>query len=76
MAALGALSPLPVARHDRLFHFVSLAWAAIVGLLAAETDRTRETAYVAFAELDPAAQRDLLAYLQAERIEDAHPAPL
>jgi hypothetical protein len=31
---------------------VSLAWAAIVGLLAGETPRSREAAYTAFAHLD------------------------
>ncbi len=76
VTALGALSRRPVARNDRLFPLVSLAWAAIIGLPAAGTGQARQTAYAAFAELDPADQRGLLAYLKAERIEDAHPAPL
>jgi hypothetical protein len=75
-AALERLSRLPVARDDRLFHLVSLAWAAIIGLLAAETPFARQAAYAAFGGLEPADQSDLLAYLRAGRIEDAHPAPL
>jgi hypothetical protein len=71
--ALGALSRLPMLRDDRLFHLVSQAWAAIIGLLAAETDHARRTAYAAFADLEPGDRGDLLTYLKVERIEDAHP---
>lgn len=76
VAALGRLSRLPHVRDDRLFHLVSLAWAAIIGLLAAETPAARRTAYAAFADLAAGDRDDLLAYLRVERIEDAHPAPL
>ncbi|MFI7609381.1 hypothetical protein ACIBTV_30310 [Micromonospora sp. NPDC049366] len=72
-AVLGDLSRLPVLREDRAFHLVSLAWAAIVGLLAAETPHSRRVAYGAFADLPAADQANLLSYLKAERIEDAHP---
>jgi hypothetical protein len=71
--ALGALSRLAVTRDDRLFHLVSLAWAAIIGLLAAETPVARQTAYAAFADLETTDRQELLTYLRAERIEDAHP---
>jgi hypothetical protein len=71
--ALGRLSRLPVLRDDRLFHLVAQAWAAIIGLLAAETDNARRAAYAAFADLEPADRADLLAYLKVDRIEDAHP---
>ena len=68
---LGALSRLPLLRNDRLFHHVSLAWSAIVGLLAAETPDARRIAYEAF---DPDDLRELLDYLKSPRIQDAHPA--
>jgi uncharacterized membrane-anchored protein len=71
--ALGDLSHLQQLRDDRIFHLVSQAWAAIIGLLAAETSYSRQTAYAAFADLDPSDQSALLSYLKAERIEDAHP---
>ncbi|MEU8211595.1 hypothetical protein AB0B85_20640 [Micromonospora sp. NPDC049044] len=70
---LDQLSRLPALREDRLFHLVSLAWAAITGLLAAETAYARTRAYAAFGALGRADQDDFLAYLGAERIEDAHP---
>jgi hypothetical protein len=76
VAALAQVSRLAVAREDRLFHWASLAWAAIIGLLAAETPRGRAAAYAAFADLEPADRENLLLYLKADRIEDAHPAPL
>jgi hypothetical protein len=76
VVALERLTRLPHVRDDRLFHLVSLAWAAIIGLLAAETPTARRAAYDAFADLDAADQDGLLAYLRASRIEDAHPAPL
>ena len=74
--ALGRISRLPVARNDRLFHLVSLAWAAIIALLAAETPHSRNIAYEATAELGERDQADLLTYLKVARIEDAHPDPL
>jgi hypothetical protein len=72
-AALGDLSRLPVLRDDRLHGYVSLAWAAIIGLLAAETPGARRIAYAAFADLPSADQELFLTYLKVERIEDAHP---
>ncbi|WP_250034247.1 hypothetical protein [Paractinoplanes maris] len=71
--ALGELSRLPVLRGDRLHGYVSLAWAAITGLLAAETPRARETAYAAFAELPPGDRDLFLTYLRVDAIEEAHP---
>lgn len=71
--ALSAASRLPVLRNDRMHGFVSLAWAAIVGLLAAETPQARQLAYQAFVELPAADRTAFLAYLKADRIEDAHP---
>jgi hypothetical protein len=76
VAVLGDLSRQPLMRHDRLFHWASLAWAAIIGLLAADTATSRRTAYEAFADLDPADQENLLTYLKVSRIEDAHPSLL
>ena len=52
---------------------MSQAWAAIIGLLAAETPFARQAAYLAFADLEQADRGHLLAYLKVERIEDAHP---
>lgn len=70
---LGDLSRFPALRDDRVFHMVSLAWAAIIGLLAAETVHSRSVAYAAFRALPAADQSDFLTYVKAERIEDAHP---
>jgi hypothetical protein len=70
---VGALSRLASVRDTRLFDRVSLAWSAIISLLAAETSHSRATAYAAFAALDADQRRDLLDYLECERIEDAHP---
>lgn len=70
--ALGEVSRLPQARGDR-FHLISLAWAAIIGLLAAETAHSRQVAYDAFAALDDSDSANLLDYLKVGRIEDAHP---
>ncbi|MEV4822053.1 hypothetical protein [Micromonospora sp. NPDC049274] len=70
---LDQLSRLPALREDRAFHLVSLAWAAIIGLLAAETPHARARAYAAFEALDRAEQVDFLACVRAERVEDAHP---
>lgn len=70
---VGALSRLPSVRNTRLFDRVSLAWSAIIALLAAETPHARATAYAAFGALGAEEQRDMLDYLECERIEDAHP---
>ncbi|MGC4746128.1 hypothetical protein ACLQ28_10755 [Micromonospora sp. DT201] len=70
---LDQLSRLPALREDRAFHLVSLAWAAIIGLLAAETAQARARAYAAFEALNRTEQTHFLAYVGAERIEDAHP---
>jgi len=70
--ALGRLARLPLLRNDRV-HLVTLAWAAIIGLLAAETPRSRALAYAAFAELPGTEQQDLLRSLKAPTIEQAHP---
>jgi hypothetical protein len=69
---LGELTGLPVLRDDRI-NQMSLAWAAIAALLAAETPHARQVAYRSFAALPEPDQRDLLAYLRCDRIEDAHP---
>ncbi|MGK5444190.1 hypothetical protein ACSNN7_20560 [Micromonospora sp. URMC 105] len=70
---LGDLSRLPALRDDRVFHLVSLSWAAIIGLLAAETAHSRSVAYAAFRALPAVDQTEFLMYVKAERIEDAHP---
>jgi hypothetical protein len=70
---VGTLSRLASVRETRLFDRVSLAWSAIISLLAAETAHSRETAYAAFGALDAAERQDMLDYLECERIEDAHP---
>jgi hypothetical protein len=70
---VGALSRLPSVRDTRLFDRVSLAWSAIIALLAAETPHARTTAYAAFAELSADERRDMLDYLECEHIADAHP---
>jgi hypothetical protein len=72
--ALGELSGTPMLRNDRLDGYVSLACSAIIGLLAGETPQSRQIAYDAFAALDPTDKDPFLTYLDANRIEDAHPA--
>jgi hypothetical protein len=69
---LGELTLLPILRNDRLHH-ISLAWAAIVALLAAETPHARQVAYRSFAALTEPDQLALLDYLRCDRIENAHP---
>jgi hypothetical protein len=76
VAALEQVAQIGFVRNDRLFHLVSLAWAAIIGLLAAETPTARQAGYTAFATLDAADQANLLQYLRVDDIEAAHPAPL
>jgi hypothetical protein len=73
VTVLGDLSRLPSRREDRVFHLVSLSWAAITGLLAAETKRSRHLAYDAFTQLSREDQKALLSYLKAPTIEEAHP---
>jgi hypothetical protein len=51
---------------------ITLGWAAIIGLLAGETPRSRQLAYEACANLDEREQAELLRYLKAETIEAAH----
>ncbi|MEU4424340.1 hypothetical protein AB0F81_27275 [Actinoplanes sp. NPDC024001] len=70
---VGMLSRLPSLRRARLFDRVSLAWSAIIALLAAETAAAREEAYAAFRALDPSEQQDMLDYLEVGAIEEAHP---
>lgn len=70
--ALGELAKLPLVRNDRL-HMVTLAWAVITGLLAAETPRSRALAYEAFAALPASEREDLLRSWKAATIEEAHP---
>ncbi|GAA3348378.1 hypothetical protein GCM10020358_66660 [Amorphoplanes nipponensis] len=73
VTALGELSLLPPLQEGRLFHLVTLSWAAITALLAAETARSRHLAYARFADLGPDDQQALLLYLNAPTIEEAHP---
>jgi hypothetical protein len=67
------LSRLTSLRVARLFDRVSLAWSAIIALLAAETPHARGSAYEAFGALEPPDQRDMLDYLEVSAIEEAHP---
>jgi hypothetical protein len=67
------LSRLTSLRTARLFDRVSLAWSAIIALLAAETPHARSSAYDAFAALGVEEQRDMLDYLEVASIEEAHP---
>ncbi|MEV0460778.1 hypothetical protein [Catellatospora methionotrophica] len=70
---LADLAEDPRLREDRLFHLVSMAWVAIIGLLGIETRGSRAAASRAFAALDARDQELLLGYLRVERLEDAHP---
>jgi len=70
---LAELSEVPKLREDRVFHMVSMAWAAIIGLLVTEKPYERQLAYDAFAKLGPKDQENLLRYLRCGRIEEAHP---
>ena len=67
------LSRLTSLRTARLFDRVSLAWSAIIALLAAETPHARQSAYEAFFALSPDEQRDMLDYLEVTAIDEAHP---
>lgn len=73
VSKVGMLTRLTSLRRARLFDRVSLAWSAIIALLAAETPSARAEAYAAFAALDGEEQRDILDYLQVSAIEEAHP---
>jgi hypothetical protein len=67
------LSRLSSLRNARLFDRVSLAWSAIIALLAAETPHARVAAYEAFYALGLEEQKDMLDYLEVSSIEEAHP---
>jgi hypothetical protein len=67
------LSRLTSLRTARLFDRVSLAWSAIIALLAAETPHSRASAYEAFGALGADERRDMLDYLEVGSIEEAHP---
>lgn len=67
------LSRLSSLRTARLFDRVSLAWSAIIALLAAETPHARQSAYEAFFALGLEEQTDMLDYLEVTTIQDAHP---
>jgi hypothetical protein len=67
------LSRLTSLRTARLFDRVSLAWSAIIALLAAETPHSRAVAYEAFYALGADEQKDMLDYLDVPHVEEAHP---
>jgi hypothetical protein len=67
------LSRLTSLRTARLFDRVSLAWSAIIALLAAETPHSRSCAYEAFYALGEEEKKDMLDYLEVAAIEEAHP---
>jgi hypothetical protein len=67
------LSRLTSLRMARVFDPVSLAWSAIIALLAGGTDHARAAAYEAFGALDPDEQAKMLEYLEVSAIEDARP---
>lgn len=67
------LSRLTSLRLARVFDPVSLAWTAIIALLAAGTDHARNEAYEAFGALDADEQARMLEYLEVKSIEEARP---
>jgi hypothetical protein len=67
------LSRLTSLRLARVFDPVSLAWTAIIALLAGGTEHARSEAYDAFGALDPGEQARMLEYLEVESIEEARP---
>jgi len=67
------LSRLTSLRLARVFDPVSLAWTAIIALLAGGTDHARSSAYEAFGALDPEERTTMLAYLEVGSIEEAQP---
>jgi len=70
---LARLAADPRLREDRLFHLISMAWVAIIGLLSIETPTSRALAEEAFEQLDARDQGLLLDYLHVEQLHDAHP---
>ncbi|MGI5221202.1 hypothetical protein [Nocardia sp. CA-290969] len=66
------LAKSPLLREDRM-HRASMTWAVIARLLAAETPVSRSCAYEVFGSLSPGEQDEVLSWLRASRIEDAHP---
>jgi hypothetical protein len=70
---VGMLSRLTSLRLARVFDPVSLAWTAIIALLAGGTDHARNEAYEAFGALDPDEQAKMLEYLEVKSIEEARP---
>jgi hypothetical protein len=67
------LSRLTSLRLARVFDPVSLAWTAIIALLAGGTDHARTSAYEAFGALDEEERATMLAYLEVGSIEEAQP---
>ena len=67
------LSRLTSLRLARVFDPVSLAWTAIIALLAGGTDHARTSAYEAFGALDREERATMLAYLEVGSIEEAQP---
>jgi hypothetical protein len=67
------LSRLTSLRQARVFDPVSLAWTAIIALLAGGTEHARSSAYEAFGALDPDEQAKMLEYLEVASIQEAHP---
>ena len=67
------LSRLTSLRLARVFDPVSLAWTAIIALLAGGTEHARSEAYDAFGALDPGEQAKMLEYLEVKSIEEARP---
>jgi hypothetical protein len=67
------LSRLSSLREARVFDPVSLAWSAIIALLAGGTEHARAAAYEAFGALDAPEQEKFLKYLEVASIEEAHP---
>jgi hypothetical protein len=67
------LSRLSSMRNARVFDPVSLAWSAIIALLAGGTEHSRSSAYEAFNALEPDEREKMLKYLEVDSIEEAHP---
>jgi len=67
------LSRLTSLREARVFDPVSLAWTAIIALLAGGTEHARAEAYEAFGALDAGEQAKMLEYLEVKSIEEARP---
>ena len=71
--ALGGTQYIPALAFLVGCAYVTLAWAAIVGLLSAETPQARQLASQAFADLPHEDRTAFLTYVEADRIEHAHP---